>query len=105
MPRRGPPVPCQSGTKLKAAFTIHRPTRYDGAVIVIPVLAAAAVSVAQAPPLSAVAAKVEARATVRIVSGVQLHFDGDGRRDGLVRRDTVIRSAGAVQPAILIEFE
>ena len=73
--------------------------------MLIPVLAAAAVSVAPAPPRSPVAATVEARATVRIVSGVRLHFAADHGRDGLVRRDTIIRSAGAAQPATLIEFE
>ncbi|HEX6742174.1 MAG TPA: hypothetical protein VF079_10335 [Sphingomicrobium sp.] len=67
--------------------------------------AAAAASAPQAPPRNPVAAMVEARATVRILSGAQLHL---GRADvpaGGERRETVIRSAGAVERATLIEFE
>ena len=48
---------------------------------------------------------VAARATVRILSGARLHLDSDGRKDGLVRRDTFIRTTGGREPARLVEFE
>ena len=67
--------------------------------------AVAAGSTPQAPPRSPAAAKVEARATVRIVSGVRIHL-GPGRdRDGFARRESVIRSAGGIERASLVEFE
>jgi hypothetical protein len=67
--------------------------------------AAAAGSTPQAPPRSPAAAVVEARATVRILSGVRVHLGNERGRDGFVRRDSVIRSAGRTEPARLIEFE
>ena len=67
--------------------------------------AVAAGSTAQMPPRSPAAARVEARATVRILSGARLHL-GDGyKRDGFVRRDSIIRTADGREPAKLIEFE
>ena len=48
---------------------------------------------------------VQARATVRIIAGARLHLGDGKRRDGFVRRDAVIRTAGGTQPAELIEFE
>ena len=67
--------------------------------------AIAAGSAPQAPPRNPVAAYVEARATVRIVSGARIHFGEKIGRDGPLARDSVIRSAGEVAPAKLIEFE
>jgi hypothetical protein len=59
----------------------------------------------QARPRNPVAAVVEARATVRIVSGARVHFGGEFAGDVPVARDSIIRSAGQAAPAKLIEFE
>jgi len=67
--------------------------------------AIAAAPAPPAPPRNPVAALVEARATVRIVAGARVHFQagpGPGERGA---RDTFIRSAGATEPARLVEFE
>ncbi|MFL6730099.1 MAG: hypothetical protein ACJ8E3_07440 [Sphingomicrobium sp.] len=98
-------VSCHCGTSLKTAFTIPAAARYGGVVIILLTAAAAVVSVPQAHSRSPVAARVEARATVRILSGVRLHWGKEHGRDGFVVRDAVVRSAGASQPAKLIEFE
>jgi hypothetical protein len=67
----------------------------------------AATIAASAPQLlpRAVAPAVQARATVRIVSGVRLSLGKERSRDGFVARDTTVRTAGSVEPARLIEFE
>jgi hypothetical protein len=71
-------------------------------------LLAAAIAAEPAPqarPRNPVATLVEARATVRIVAGVRVQLGSDNGRDGLVARDSIIRSAGGAEPARLIEFE
>jgi len=77
-------------------------------VLVMVLLLAAAIAAGPAPqarPRNPVAALVEARATVRILSGARVHFGGEFGRDGPVVRDSVVRSAGETAPAKLIEFE
>ncbi|HEY6662457.1 MAG TPA: hypothetical protein VIZ66_05995 [Sphingomicrobium sp.] len=105
MPPRRDPGSCHCGTSLKTAFTIRAGARYGAVVMIVLTAAAAVVSVPQAHPRSPVAARVEARATVRILSGVRLHWGKEHGRDGFVLRDAVVRSGGFVQPAKLIEFE
>jgi hypothetical protein len=95
---------CHSGTNLKSAFTISVRPRYGDTVMLI-LAAAIAVSAPPAPPRNPVAAMIEARATVRILSGARVHLGRAEEPDGWTRRDTVIRSAGAVERATLIEFE
>src|SRR5262245_19749702 len=76
-----------------------------GAVFVILTAAAVAAASDQAPARP-VSAAVQARATIRIISGVELHFGDEARvRDGFIARDSVIRSAGAEQPVKLLEFQ
>jgi hypothetical protein len=74
-------------------------------------LAAAAIATGQAPsaPHRPVAPTVQAQATVRILSGVRLHFgahwtDGHGNND-LLWRSSVIRGLAGEQPARLYEFQ
>jgi hypothetical protein len=70
-------------------------------------VATALVSTAAQTPLSAPAgASAQARATIRISSGGQLHFGDESSAQGLSPRDTIVRSAdGDNQPAKLIEFQ
>ncbi len=65
---------------------------------------AMAVSAPQPAPVP-IGPAVEARATVRIVSGVRLKLDGSINADVPAPRDTTLRSSGLSQPARLIEFE
>ena len=48
---------------------------------------------------------VQAVATVRIVSGVRLHLNGQANSEAPPPRDCVIRTDTGEQPAHLIEFE
>jgi hypothetical protein len=48
---------------------------------------------------------VQATASVRILSGVRLHLDGQATKDAPAPRDTVIQSATGKQSARLIEFQ
>jgi hypothetical protein len=67
--------------------------------------AAAVVASGQQPPARGpVAPTVQARATIRVLSGATVRFgqvqaDGDG-----TQRNTIIRTEGSVQAAKLIEF-
>lgn len=65
---------------------------------------AAVVSAPQPQPVST-GPTVQARATVRIVSGVRLRLDGTVNAAAPAPRDATIRTADAVQPARLIEFQ
>jgi len=73
--------------------------------MVVLVAAAVASAAPQAPPGVPVGASAQARATIRIISGVRLHFGDEHAPEGLLPRDTIIRSAGVDQPAKLIEFQ
>jgi hypothetical protein len=73
--------------------------------MVLLVAAAVASAAPQTPPGAPVGASTQARATIRIISGVQLHFGEERTTEGLLPRDTIIRSAGGDQPAKLIEFQ
>ena len=97
--------PFHKGTHLKTLFTNSPGWRYAAEVMVILVAAAIASASPQAPPSVPVGASAQARATIRIISGVQLHFGGDRVNEGPVPRDTIIRSAAGDQPAKLIEFQ
>jgi hypothetical protein len=65
-------------------------------------------AVASAPQFSRPPASpaVQARATVRIVSGVRLRLDGRANGGEIpAARNAVIKLSGANQPARLIEFQ
>jgi hypothetical protein len=70
-------------------------------------LAAAAAVLSQAElPRMPTATSAQARAMVRIVSGVRLRFDQRANDGAPQLRETVIRTQDArLQPAKLIEFE
>jgi hypothetical protein len=70
-------------------------------------LAAAAIAASspQGAPISSVGPHIQARATVRIISGVRIHFGVDGSADAPAARDTVVHTEDAPRPAKLIEFE
>jgi len=105
MPLRRRPDPFHKGTHLKTFFTNSARRRYGPILMVLLFAAAVASAPPQAPPGVPPEARAEARATIRIILGVQLHF-GEGRAiEGLAPRDTIIHSAGAEQPAKLIEFQ
>ena len=65
-------------------------------------LAAAASATPLAPSTGPV---VQARATVRIVSGVRLKLDGSANGDAPPPRETIIVAGGQPHPASLIEFQ
>ena len=67
--------------------------------------ALAMVASALQPEPASTGPSVEARATVRIVSGVRLKLDGSANADAPAPRDTMVQSSGVSQPARLIEFE
>jgi hypothetical protein len=68
--------------------------------------ALAAFAIAASPPQEPRAGPIaQARATVRIVSGVRLSLDGTNNPDAPAPRDSVIQSTAGPQPARLIEFE
>jgi hypothetical protein len=70
-------------------------------------LAAAIVSAtpAQASEQRPVSASVQARATIRVISGARLRLGKVVSNDPFLVRDAVIRSAGTPQPARLFEFQ
>ena len=70
-------------------------------------LAAATVVLSQAElPRTPTAASAQARAIVRIVSGVRLRFDQRVNEGAPQLRDTTVRTQDVrLQPAKLIEFE
>jgi hypothetical protein len=67
--------------------------------------AAVAAAPAQDPPPRPAGARVQARATIRVISGVQLHFGEPQSGEGLIARDSTVRSAGIEQRAKLLEFQ
>jgi hypothetical protein len=59
-----------------------------------------------AQPARPIGASVQARATIRILSGAELHFGKLPSSPGYVLRDSIIRAADVkVQPAKLVEFQ
>ncbi len=70
------------------------------------ILAAAAAIAASSPTPSRTAAPVvQATATVRILSGARLSLGATRNGEGFSARAAVLRTAGATQQAMLIEFE
>jgi hypothetical protein len=69
------------------------------------IAAAIAASAPLAPHREPAVPAVQARATVRILSGARLHIGRENSRDGFIARNAVLRSGGLDQPARLIEFE
>jgi hypothetical protein len=67
--------------------------------------AALASSAAHNGPREPVRPLVQAVATVRIVSGMRLHLNGQANPEAPAPRDYVIRGENGAQPARLIEFE
>jgi hypothetical protein len=93
------------GTRLKTLFTNSPRRRYGWAVMILLIAAAIASAPPQTPASAPVGASAQAHVAIRIISGVELHF-GDGRTsEGLLPRDSIIRSAEGDQPANLIEFQ
>jgi hypothetical protein len=70
-------------------------------------LLAAAVVLSQAElPRTSTAASAQARAIVRVISGVRLRFDQRVNEGAPQLRDTLVRTQDArLEPAKLIEFE
>jgi hypothetical protein len=70
-------------------------------------LAAAAMTAAtpQTAPSTPVRAVVQARATVRIISGTRIRFDGQSGADAPSPSDGIVHLEGAPQPARLVEFQ
>ena len=93
-------MPSRSGTILKPSFTIRPAKRYDRAMLL---LAAAALAGTHPPPHYGPV--VQARATVRILSGVRLRFGEKPGRGVPPPRDTILVLGGTAKPARLIEFE
>ena len=67
--------------------------------------AAIAVSVSPTPPATSAGATVQAMATVRVISGVQLRLGEQNSSDVPAARDTVFNTGNIQQPAKLIEFQ
>ena len=67
------------------------------------ILAASAATAPESAPSAR--AVVQAQATVRIVSAVQLKFDSPANPQGPPAHDSKVTADGKVQPARLIEFE
>ena len=97
---------CHKGTKLKTAFTNFDGRRY-GAVAMLLFAAAAALAASTPSPVprAPTGATVQARATIRIISGVVVKMDRLGSGEGFIARDSVVRAAGIEQPARLVEFQ
>lgn len=70
------------------------------------ILAAAAATLANPPSDHRVSATVQATATIRVVTGVQLKLDGSANPGSPPVRDSVLKSAdGTTQAAKLIDFQ
>jgi len=69
--------------------------------------AAAALAVSPQPEAAHayVGPTVQARATIRIISGARLSFGDPESSQGPPPRETLLRTDGGSQPAKLIEFE
>jgi hypothetical protein len=72
-------------------------------VLLLATIIAAATPAQPARPLGTTA---QARATIRIISGVELHLNKMPASSGFIVHDSVVRSADSeVQPAKLVEFQ
>jgi len=70
------------------------------------IAAAIAASTAQpSPPKQYAGVTVQARVSIRVISGTVLHFESAKSDDGRTVRDGVIRTNAGSEPAKLIEFE
>jgi len=67
--------------------------------------AAAAVSAQQPPAHAPAAATVQARATIRILSGATVHLEDRNGASEAAERTTTIRTEGSVRTAKLLEFQ
>jgi hypothetical protein len=68
-------------------------------------LAVAAVAASGQPPRAPVAPRVQARATIRILSGATIRFGEPREGAEGTERIVTIRTEGSEQPAKLIEFQ
>ena len=90
---------------LKTLFTIAQRPRYGWAVLLF---LAATIAVAAPPgaPPRTVGASVQARATIRIISGAELRFGKVRSADPFIVRDTLIQSAtGQAERVRVFEFQ
>jgi hypothetical protein len=109
MPRRCP----AAGRKLKTFFTISAAARYGADMLLWFIAAAAAASALPASAQSSAGptgAVLQARATVRIVSGARVKLGPQQTTDRQSsdvppQRDTIVVADGSRRPAKLIEFE
>jgi len=102
--RRAPAIGTIMGQSLKPRL----PLASDCVTPVVMLLLTAASIAAlapSAPSRPAPAAVVQARATVRIVNGVRLRFDGERNDDVPPLKTARIITAEGPRPAQLIEFE
>lgn len=65
----------------------------------------AAALASAAPPPAPTPAVAEARASVRIISGIRLKLDGSPNHDGPSAHEAVVHTDGRAHGARLIEFE
>ena len=99
-----PPAASHRGTELKTSFTISAGARYHRAMFLM-TAAALVAATAPTPSTQPVRPAVQARATVRIVSGARLRLGEEPGANLPPVRDTFVRSDGTARPAKLIEFE
>lgn len=88
----------------KTLFTILAAPRYARAMLWLFAAAMTATLEPQAPP-SSPAVTAQARAVIRVISGVRLKLDAEHNLDAPSARQTVLAANGSVQPARLIEFQ
>ena len=67
--------------------------------------AAIAASAQQLPAIGPVAPRVQARATIRVLSGATIRFGEARDQNEAVERTTIIHTEGSAQPAKLMEFQ
>jgi len=60
---------------------------------------------AHGPPGHSTGASVQARATIRVISGARLHLGKLESSDPFVVRDAIVRSTGVPEPLKLFEFQ
>jgi hypothetical protein len=69
-------------------------------------VAAAIAASAHLPPANGpVAARVQARVTIRILAGATVRFGEAGSQNQAVERTTIVRTEGSAQPVKLMEFQ
>ena len=104
MPARACPDASHTGTNLKTFFTIRARARYGSAMLWL-ATAALAASAPQGATTSAVSASAQARAMVRVVSGVTLRLTGEPSAGAPRPRTAIVRTDGQPKRVRLIEFE